>query len=208
MSDRLSISGESQAHEPSPADVVGDAQPRPVSEFRGLERVLASLQLAFDYVEKAAYGVAMLLMAALFLNTANGILVKQFTGSSLVWVEEINNLLFAWTVFIGAGVIARIGGHIGVDIVYIMLGAKLQRLMRILYALLALIVVFVMVFYGIKMANFVGRSQTSLYLSINLYWYYLSIPVGGALLGLFTVSAALPDPRRVSPVHEPTEVTP
>ncbi len=185
-----------------------EAPPRPVSDFSGGPRLLAAFQRALDHVERAAYAAAMLLMAALFLNTANGIVVKQITGSSLVWVEEINNLLFAWTVFIGAGVIARAGGHIGVDIFYQMFGPRLQRALRVCYALLALVVVFVMVFYGLRMAAFVGRSQTSLYLSISLYWYYLSVPAGGALLGLFTIGAALPDPRRAAPTHEPTEATP
>jgi len=204
MSDPLAERGQ----EPPAREPADDPPPRPVSDFRGGARVLAGFQRLLDHVETAAYAVAMLLMAALFLNTANGIIVQQITGSSLVWVEEINNLLFAWTVFVGAGVIARIGGHIGVDIFYQMFGPRLQRGLRVVYALLALIVVVVMVFYGIRMANFVGRSQSSLYLSISLFWYYLSVPVGGALLGIFTIGAALPDPRRPDPLHTPEEVTP
>jgi len=138
----------------------------------------------------------MALTGLLFLNTATGIIVDQVVGNSLIWVEEVNNLLFAWAVFVGAGIIARHGGHIGVELVYDMLGPRLKRALRILYTAMALTIVWVMVYYGIKMALFVGRYQTSLYLDINLFYYYLSVPVGGALMGLFSVGAALPDPRK------------
>ncbi len=170
-----------------------------------LNTVLRGYQWFLDKLEILTYAAAMGLMALLFLNTANGIVVQQITGNSLIWVEEVNNLLFAWVVFLGAGVIARIGGHIGVDMIYMALGPGLQRLLRIAYAVLTLIVVWVMVYYGFKMAAFVGRSQTSLYLGISLYYYYLAIPVGGILLGLNSIGAALPDPRKPDPDLKATE---
>lgn len=157
---------------------------------------LVGYQTFLDWLERGCMAIAMALTGLLFLNTATGIIVDQVVGNSLIWVEEINNLLFAWAVFVGAGIIARHGGHIGVELVYDMLGPRLKRALRILYTAMALIIVWVMVYYGIKMALFVGRYQTSLYLDINLFYYYLSVPVGGALMGLFSVGAALPDPRK------------
>ncbi|MDF1717135.1 MAG: TRAP transporter small permease [Antarcticimicrobium sp.] len=157
---------------------------------------LVGYQTFLDWLERGSMAIAMALTGLLFLNTATGIIVDQVVGNSLIWVEEVNNLLFAWAVFVGAGVIARHGGHIGVELVYDMLGPRLKRALRILYTAMALIIVWVMVFYGIKMALFVGQYQTSLYLDINLFYYYLSVPVGGALMGLFSVGAALPDPRK------------
>ncbi|WP_116134236.1 TRAP transporter small permease [Tropicimonas sp. IMCC34043] len=167
-----------------------------------MRETLIWYQTFLDWLERAGFLVAMVLLALLFLNTATGIIVDQVVGNSLVWVEEINNLLFAWTIFVGAGVVARRGGHIGVDMFYESSGRRIQGLLRIVYAIAALIIASVMVYFGLKMASFVGKSQTSLYLSINLYWYYLSIPVGGALLGLMSLGAALPDPRSAADRHK------
>ncbi|WP_165354528.1 TRAP transporter small permease [Tropicimonas sp. IMCC6043] len=164
-----------------------------------MKSVTIVYQSLLDWLEKGGFLVAMILTGLLFLNTANGIIVEQVTGSSLVWVEEINNLLFAWSIFVGAGVISRRGGHIGVDILYLGLRPKYRSVLHVVYAALALVVAAVMVIYGYQLAKFVGRSQTSLYLSINLFWYYLSVPVGGLLLGLFSLGAALPDPRKEAP---------
>ncbi|TDK50680.1 TRAP transporter small permease [Antarcticimicrobium luteum] len=160
-----------------------------------MNKLLIAYQAFLDLLEKASMAVAMILTGLLFVNTATGIIVDQVVGNSLIWIEEVNNLLFAWAIFIGAGIIARRGGHIGVEMIYDLLGPYLQWVLRIVYAALALIIVWVMVYYGVKMALFVGRYQTSLYLDINLFYYYLSVPVGGALLGLFSIGAALPDPR-------------
>ena len=160
-----------------------------------MTHLLALYQTFLDRVERAIYFIAMTLLAVMFANTATGIIVDQVVGNSLVWIEEINNLLFAWICFLGAGAVARSGGHIGVDIVYNLLGCRFQQALRVMYAVLTMIIVWVMVFFGMKMANFVGQSQTSIYLDINLFYFYLSVPVGGVLLGLNAIGAALPDPR-------------
>jgi len=80
-----------------------------------MKAFIAQYQVFLDWLEKATFLVAMVLMAGLFLVTSTGIIVEQITGNSMVWIEEINNLLFVWIIFLGAGAIARRGGHIGVD---------------------------------------------------------------------------------------------
>nr|WP_272214411.1 TRAP transporter small permease [Marinicella sp. W31]MDC2880016.1 TRAP transporter small permease [Marinicella sp. W31] len=161
-----------------------------------MKKLLIGYQTAADGLEKVCMAVAIVLTGMLFLISAYEIIINQLVGNSPVWVEEVSNLLFAWAIFIGAGVIARHGGHIGVELLYDMVGPFLQAALKVGYAVLTLVVVFVMVYFGWKMALFVGKYQTSLYLDISLFYYYLSVPVGGALLGLFSVAAALPDPRK------------
>lgn len=171
-----------------------------------MKSLVAQYQVFLDWLEKATFFVAMTLMAGLFLVTSTGIIAEQITGNSLVWVEEINNLLFVWIAFLGAGAIARRGGHIGVDFLYGALGERSQFALRAVYCILALIIVYVMVYYGTWMAKFVGRSQTSLYLDISLFYYYLAIPVGGILLGFNSVGALFGTPDE--PVETPENDTP
>ncbi|APE42493.1 hypothetical protein BOO69_02985 [Sulfitobacter alexandrii] len=172
-----------------------------------MRRFAEFYQRFLDLIEKATFAVAMTLTAALFLVTSLGIITEQTTGNSLVWTEEINNLLFAWIIFLGAGAIARRGGHIGVDLIHGYIGPRGLYALRVLYAALAMIVVFVMVWYGHRMAMFVGRSQTSLYLDISLYYYYLSIPAGGVIFGLMTIGTILPGtPKREDELSQLEEI--
>ena len=164
-----------------------------------MRQVAERYQVFLDRCEKLLLFVAMALMAGLLLVNAVNIIAEQVSGNSLVWVEEIDNLLFTWIVFLGAGVISRHGMHIGVEIVYDMAGPKLRRALRAVYLVLALIVCGVMVWFGAKMAIFVGHYQTSLYLDINMFYYYLAIPVGGVVLAMNSIGAALRDPRTAEP---------
>lgn len=157
-----------------------------------MRRLIELYQAFLDHLERAALVFTMVMTAALLVVNSGGIIFELIAGNSLVWVEEISNLLFAWAVFVGAGAIARRGGHIGVDMLHDYLPAPLMAALNVLIAALALIIVWVMVYYGHKMALFVGRSQSSVYLDINLYYYYLSIPVGGVILGLVSIGTALP----------------
>lgn len=157
-----------------------------------MKSIIKRYQDFLTYLESATFAFAMMVTAGLFLVNAAGIIVEQVTGSSLVWVEEISTLLFAWLVFSGAGAIARRGGHIGVDIMHAYMGPGLMAGVRVIFMILTLIVAWVMVYHGYKIARFVGRSQTSLYLDISLFYYYLSVPFGGVILGLNAIGAALP----------------
>ena len=160
-----------------------------------MNHFLSAYQNFLDGLEKATYFVVILLLGLLLINTSLGIAFDLFIGYSLAWTEEINTLLFAWGSLLGAGVIARYGGHIGVDFLIGRFSPRHQYYFHLLHMLLALIIVWVMIYFGTKLAFFVGQSQRSLYLDINLRYYYLSVPVGGIILGLNSIGAVLPDPR-------------
>jgi C4-dicarboxylate transporter DctQ subunit len=160
-----------------------------------MKHFLSAYQNFLDGLEKATYFVVISLLGLLLLNTSLGIAFDLFIGYSLAWTEEINTLLFAWGSLLGAGAIARYGGHIGVDFLIERFSPRHQYYFRLLHTLLALIIVWVMIYFGTKLAFFVGHSQRSLYLDINLRYYYLSVPVSGIILGLNSIGAVLPDPR-------------
>ncbi|MCF8032835.1 MAG: TRAP transporter small permease [Desulfarculaceae bacterium] len=164
-----------------------------------MQKVFSAYHTALDYLEKATYAVVIVLAALLLFNTSLGMFFDTFMGESIPWTEEVNTLLFVWLSLLGAGVIARYGGHIGVDTLTERFPAKVQHGFRVLHTLLALIIVWVMVQYGVQLAEFVGRSQSSIYLDINLFWYYIAVPVSGVILGLASIAYVLPDPRENKP---------
>lgn len=161
-----------------------------------MQKFLSSFHTALDYLEKATYAVVILLAGLLLFNTTLGMFFDHFVGESIPWTEEVNTLLFIWVALLGAGVIARYGGHIGVDTITERFSSPVQYGFKVLHALLALVVVWVMVQYGTQLARFVGKSQSSLYLDINMSWYYFAVPVAGLILGIFSIAYVLPDPRK------------
>ena len=161
-----------------------------------MHKLFISYHIFLDILEKVTYLVVIVLMGLLLLNTALGMFVDTFLDDSLPWTEEMNTLLLVWTALLGAGIIAREGGHIGVDTLIEHFPKRSLHWMRVFHLLLALLVVWVMVYYGAKLAEFVGRSQSSVYLDISLYYYYIAVPVSGVILGLSSIGYVLPDPRK------------
>ncbi|MBW2308229.1 MAG: TRAP transporter small permease [Deltaproteobacteria bacterium] len=152
-------------------------------------------QIFLDKLERAVFFLACALLALLLGNVLMGIL-SDTIGYSITWVPEMSVLLFAWVCFLGAGAIARHGGHIGVDFLIERFPPGLHSLVRVGHVILTVLLAGVMIYFGIKNAFFVGKYQSSVYLDLSLFYYYSSVPVGGLLLALNSIGAILPDPRK------------
>jgi TRAP-type C4-dicarboxylate transport system permease small subunit len=135
------------------------------------------------WLDKFTLPLTAFILGVLLCNESLGIL-SDWMGYSIPWITEVSVILFSWVIFIGAGVITRTNSHISLDVLIEKLPPKSQYILRIGHVLLMLIVAFVMVYFGGKHAIFVGKYQSTVYLKISLFYLYISVPVGGALLGL------------------------
>ncbi len=160
-----------------------------------MENLFLAYQAFLDRLEKLAIWIASFLVVVLLGNETFGI-VCDLLGHSIPWITELSVCLFAWVVFLGAGILSRRGGHISLDIVVERLPASVQSWMQVIYALLALVVVAVLLYFGGQLALFVGRFQKSVYLEISMFYFYLSVPVGGLLIGLNSLGTILPNRRK------------
>ena len=71
-----------------------------------------------------------------------------------------------------------------------------QSWLKVIYAILAIAVAAVLIYFGGQLALFVGRFQKSVYLGLSMFYFYLSVPVGGLLIGLNSLGTILPNPRK------------
>jgi TRAP-type C4-dicarboxylate transport system permease small subunit len=160
-----------------------------------MQNYFLAYQAFLDRIEKTGIWVTSFLLALLLGNEILGI-VCDILGHSIPWITEVSVCLFAWVVFLGAGLLSRRGGHISLDFLVERFPSSLQFGLRVVYAVLAIMVVVVLVYFGGQLALFVGRFQKSVYLQISLFYFYLSVPVGGLLIGLNSLGAILPNPKK------------
>jgi TRAP-type C4-dicarboxylate transport system permease small subunit len=160
-----------------------------------MRRFFYAYQAFLDRLEKAAIWATSFLLALLLGNETLGI-GCDLLGHSIPWITEVSVCLFAWVVFLGAGILSRRGGHISLDVLVERLPPSFQFWLRVGYGLIALVVVVVLVYWGGQLALFVGRFQKSVYLQISLFYFYSSVPMGGILIGLNSLGAIFPNPKR------------
>jgi TRAP-type transport system small permease protein len=122
--------------------------------------------------------IAMLagMAAIVFANVA----LRFTTGVSILWVEEVSRYLMIWLSFLGAGMVLRYGGHIGIDTLQEALPRRAVAIRGAIVALLAAFFVF-MAAVGARYA-WLAWGQTTPVLGIPVGAVYLAIPIGFALL--------------------------
>jgi TRAP-type C4-dicarboxylate transport system permease small subunit len=124
--------------------------------------------------------VVIVLLAAMAAMVFANVALRFTTDRSILWVEEASRYAMIWLTFLGAGLVLRYGGHIGIETLH-------ERLPRHAALLRALVVVLLlgffafMVWIGLRYA-LLTWGQTTPVLEIPIGAVYLAIPIGFALM--------------------------
>lgn len=140
-----------------------------------LENILNSLEETL-----VALGIS-LASVILFAN----VVLRYFFNSGWEWAEEAARYSIVWIVFLGGSICARKGMHLSVDAVAVRLSAARQRLLRILVDSLTFVFCIFLVIYGSDLVMLAYETeQLTPGLEMPIYYVYLAIPTGGALMAL------------------------
>ena len=123
----------------------------------------------------AVIAILAAMAAMVFANVA----LRFLTDNSILWVEEVSRYLMIWLTFLGAGLVLRYGGHVGIDSLQ---GALPRQAAWIRAAIFALLLAFfaTMVWLGARYA-LMTWGQTTPVLQIPIGAVYLAMPIGFAL---------------------------
>jgi len=145
---------------------------------------MRSLVSVLDSLER---GVIALLAGAALVLACNAMLSRYLLpGLALDWTFEVIIFLVIWAVFLAAARLVTVGGHIRIDIVLQRLGPRAQRWFALFAAALALAVAILLLWSGVLVVSEALRwgETSSSTLRVPLWIYYLSLPVGAALMAL------------------------
>jgi TRAP-type C4-dicarboxylate transport system permease small subunit len=132
------------------------------------------------------------LMVVLVVDVFLGVWSRYVLHATFQWYDEVARLCFVWMVFLGAAVAVRRGAHFRLHLLVDRLGPRLRRATELVVALLVAVWGGVLVAGGIAMYP-LARRQVTDSLELSMLWFYGALPVGGALMILFS----LPHLRRL-----------
>lgn len=132
--------------------------------------------------------IAMLaaMAAMVFANVA----LRFLTDHSILWVEEVSRYLMIWLTFLGAGLVLRYGGHVGIDTLQGLLPRHAAWIRAAIFVLL-LAFFATMLWLGVRYATFTWE-QTTPVMQIPVGAVYLALPIGFALLIVHLLLMAAP----------------
>jgi len=120
------------------------------------------------------------MLAAMAAMVFANVVLRFTTGVSILWVEEVSRYLMIWVSLLGAGMVLRYGGHVGIETLQEALPRRAVAIRGAIVALLAAFFVF-MAAVGARYA-WLAWGQTTPVLGLPVGAVYLAIPIGFALL--------------------------
>jgi len=126
------------------------------------------------------------LMAALVGDVFLGVFSRYVLHATFQWYDEVARLCFVWMVFLGAATAVRRGAHFRLHLVIDRFGEGARRAADLVVGLLVVGFGAVLVTGGIALWP-VARRQVSDSLELSMVWFYGALPVGGALMILFSL---------------------
>jgi len=178
----------------------------------GESGTFARIGVIWDRVERTLVG---LLGAAAMAIAAIQVFGRYISpAAAITWAEEVIVYIAVWAVMIIGSQLVRTDGHVRPDLVLRVLPASVQRWVEVFNCLVAIGFTFGMVWYGYTVVDtaVLLDQRSSSDLQFPLWIYYLSLPVGGALMfGRYILRLIrylfFFDPRTMTAGHVPVHET-
>ncbi|MCF3936250.1 TRAP transporter small permease [Acuticoccus sp. M5D2P5] len=146
-----------------------------------------------DAIEAVLLNIAALLFVLFIAIVFLQVVARNYLQISLLWTDEVALLCFVWTVLLGAAVAVRKRLHYVVEVLPASF-VRANRGLQLFAGLACLVLIYVMIVPGYGLAE-MGWRRYSISLRMPLYYLFLSFPVAGVAMALFTVEVFLEDVR-------------
>ncbi len=143
------------------------------------EKLLTTLTAISGYLSA-------LFMAALSVIVFLGVFSRYVLNSPWQWTEEAARISFVWVVFLAASIGVRRGLHFRFALLFDHVGPGWKRALEVLANLWVMFFAGIMVVRGYSFAM-LNLSQLTPTMQIPWAWVYISVPISGALMALYSV---------------------
>lgn len=142
---------------------------------------------ALSLLDRIVFAVIVALMAAMVTDVTIQVIWRYVFQDPPTWTEELARYLFAWEIFLGAGLAFGRKAHIVVDVVFMALSGAARRVLVVVGDLIVLAFLLALLWQGAAMVVLTGDTySTALHLNIGIV--YAALPVGAAIGVVFLVA--------------------
>jgi TRAP-type C4-dicarboxylate transport system permease small subunit len=128
----------------------------------------------------------MVLMVVLSVDLFLGVFSRYVMVRTFTWYDEIARGCFVWLTFLGAAVGVKRHAHFRLHIVVDRLSPRLRQATVFLFPLVVIIFAGVLIQQGLVFLE-LGKFQQTPVMGLPKTWIYVAIPIGGALMILYSL---------------------
>jgi TRAP-type C4-dicarboxylate transport system permease small subunit len=137
-------------------------------------------------LSNAVEWVCMVLMVVLSVDLFLGVFSRYVMVRTFTWYDEIARGCFVWLTFLGAAVGVKRHAHFRLHIVVDRLSPRLRQATVFLFPLVVIIFAGVLIQQGLVFLE-LGKFQQTPVMGLPKTWIYVAIPIGGALMILYSL---------------------
>ena len=137
-------------------------------------------------LSNAVEWVCMVLMVVLSLDLLLGVFSRYVMVRTFTWYDEIARGCFVWLTFLGAAVGVKRHAHFRLHIVVDRLSPRLRQVTVFLLPLVVIVFASVLIQQGLVFLE-LGKFQQTPVMGLSKMWIYVAIPIGGALMILYSL---------------------
>jgi len=137
-------------------------------------------------LSNAVEWVCMALMVVLSIDLLLGVFSRYVMVRTFTWYDEIARGCFVWLTFLGAAVGVKRHAHFRLHIVVDRLSPRLRQVTVFLLPLVVIVFASVLIQQGLVFLE-LGRFQQTPVMGLSKMWIYVAIPIGGALMILYSL---------------------
>ncbi|MGI6031395.1 MAG: TRAP transporter small permease [Eubacteriales bacterium] len=109
------------------------------------------------------------------------IVARYCLPSPLTWTEEVGRLIFIWFAYLASVMTAKKKGHIGIDYLYNKMKVATRQKLDVFIYFLTCIFGLVVAVNGTILLDMVAMQKSPI-LRMPMTWFYLVLPITGALI--------------------------
>jgi TRAP-type C4-dicarboxylate transport system permease small subunit len=163
----------------------------------GIARLVAWYETAI----RVLAGVSMLTLVVVM---AAQVVMRYGFNASLIWAEELCRYILIWQTFLFVGLAYQKGELVAVEIIPLMLRPGWRLALKSVAAIPIIVFLWLMVANGYDYAgrlqsqtipalDFISTALGGEELGVSIWWVYISVSVGSALLALHVIGSIVTD---------------
>lgn len=146
-------------------------------------KTFQKIEKGFDFFGNALDLICRVFTGAIVAIIFYSVVMRYVFLRPPAWAEELSRFIFVWIIMFGAVLVTREQSHIEFVLLLDLLPKRLKFVLLTLIRLLMIAFCWVMVQQGLKIYPIVAEASSPTF-GISMGWLYLSIPVGGLLMGV------------------------
>ena len=138
-------------------------------------------------LNNAVEWACLVLMAVLSVDLFLGVFSRYVLVRTFTWYDEIARACFVWVVFLGAAVGVKRHAHFRLHLAVDRLSPRRRQAVGVFGSLVIIGFAGVLIQQGWVLVE-LGRFQQTPVMGLTRSWIYIAIPIGGALMILYSLA--------------------